>query len=244
MKLLLTNDDGANAKGLNALYQKLKTIFDCYVVAPKDNQSGKSQSISPRKDIFIEQVTDKVYTVEGTPADAVQIALSGKLIEKAQRVISGINHGANMGDDILYSGTLGGAFEGRFTGNVSIAISLCGDTHFESAATVLVKLLRMLPLDTLDGHLDLLNINVPDLPLHEIKGFKITTPGRRHFPALLTIERSIAKLGPPGEVSDNTEGTDFYAVEQGYISITPLCLLGKHSDKITQELSRVENLQI
>jgi 5'-nucleotidase len=167
-----------------------------------------------------------VFSVNGTPTGCVHLGINGALDYEPDIVISGINAGANMGDDVLYSGTVAAATEGRFLGRPSVAISLCGHQHFETAAYVLLNVLKDLPTMFLSVD-TILNINVPDVPLTELKGVKITRLGRRHVSEPVVRQSDprglpIFWIGPAGEAADSGEGTDFYAVEHGFASITPL----------------------
>jgi 5'-nucleotidase len=166
--------------------------------------------------------------VDGTPTDCVHLAITGLLDKEPDMVIAGINHGANLGDDVLYSGTVAAATEGRFLGLPAMAISLAGNNprHFETAGIVALTLLKQLikqplPRDTI------LNVNVPDLPLHELKGYQATRLGQRHKsePVIKSADprgRAIYWVGPPGAEQDAGEGTDFYAINMGFVSVTPL----------------------
>lgn len=229
MRILLSNDDGYLAPGIQALYHALKThgqVSELVMIAPDRNRSAASNSLTLLDPLRIQQHNAQVFSVSGTPTDCVHLGINGALDYQADMVISGINAGANMGDDVLYSGTVAAATEGRFLGKPSIAISLCGDQHFATAAEVLVRLLADLHLQDLDKN-TIININVPDLPLAEIKGIKVTRLGKRHAsePVVKAQDPRGGKMfwiGPAGQAADAGEGTDFYAVEAGYVSVTPL----------------------
>ena len=190
MKILLSNDDGYFAPGIQTLFKALQkeVMFQKLVImAPERNRSAVSNSLTLLEPLRLNEhdnLTDhsdcKVYSVNGTPTDCVHLGVNGGLDEQPDIVLSGINAGANMGDDVLYSGTVAAATEGRFLGKPSIAISLCGDQHFETAAYVLIQLLKQLPDMALLSD-TIININVPDVPLKALKGIKITRLGRRHM---------------------------------------------------------------
>ena len=228
MMLLISNDDGVLAPGLLALQQQLSQILDVQtmVVAPERNHSGASNSLTLEHPLRKQQLDNGFIAVNGTPTDCVHLALN-KLCKTAPRlVVSGINDGANMGDDVLYSGTVAAAMEGRFLGLPAVAVSLAGSSHYESAARYAKQLVERLLKSPLVKH-QVLNINVPDLPFEQIKGIKVTRLGKRHQAEMVEESvdprgREIFWIGPPGNIADAGEGTDFYAVENGYVSITPL----------------------
>ncbi|WP_025564518.1 5'/3'-nucleotidase SurE [Psychromonas sp. SP041] len=228
MMLLISNDDGVMAPGLLALQQHLSQITDVQtmVVAPERNHSGASNSLTLEQPLRRQTLENGFISINGTPTDCVHLALY-KLCETPPKlVVSGINAGANMGDDVLYSGTVAAAMEGRFLGLPAVAVSLNGTDHYESAARYAKQLVERLLASPLAQH-QVININVPDLPYDQIKGVKITRLGKRHQ-AESVIEsvdprgREIFWIGPPGNIADAGEGTDFNAVEQGYVSVTPL----------------------
>lgn len=236
MKILLSNDDGYLAPGLAALAQHLSKVADITVVAPERNRSGASNSLTLDRPLSVKQAANGFFYVNGTPTDCVHIALTGLMQDMPDMVISGINDGANMGDDTIYSGTVAAATEGYLLGIPSIAVSMSQHqpTHFDTAASVIVDLVKQL------NHSEileptLLNVNVPDLPLHEIKGRQITRLGKRHKaePVIqLKTPRgeTVYWVGAAGQPNDGGEGTDFYAVSQGYVSISPIQVdLTKHS---------------
>lgn len=228
MRILLSNDDGYRAQGLQALAEKLDDIAEITIVAPERNQSGVSNSLTLETPLRVEEVRPGMYYVNGTPSDSVHIAVTGLLEQDPDMVVSGINHGANLGDDVLYSGTVAAAMEGRFLGYPAVAVSLVleGGGHFATAAEVARRLIEHmlehpLPADTI------FNVNVPDLPLEQIRGFEITRLGFRHKsePAIRQLDpkqRPIYWIGPSGPGQDAGPGTDFYAVANGFVSVTPL----------------------
>lgn len=229
MKILLSNDDGYDAPGIRALWQcmhRLNVHSDIRLIAPDRNRSAASNSLTLMEPLRITRHEDAIYSVNGTPTDCVHLGINGALDFQPEMVISGINAGANMGDDVLYSGTVAAATEGRFLGKPSIAVSLCGDCHFETAAEVVTRLFKdfqKLPLDKST----ILNINVPDIPVEELNGIQITRQGKRHCSEQVVRTKDprgkpIYWVGPAGEAEDASEGTDFHAVENGYASVTPL----------------------
>ncbi len=230
MRILLSNDDGYRAQGLKALAEKLEDIAEITIVAPERNQSGVSNSLTLDTPLRVEEVRPGMYYVNGTPSDSVHIAITGLLERDPDMVVSGINHGANLGDDVLYSGTVAAAMEGRFLGYPAVAVSLVLEEghHFATAAEVARRLVlhmreHPLPADTI------FNVNVPDLPLEEIRGFEITRLGFRHKsePVIKQLDpkkRPIYWIGPSGPGHDAGPGTDFHAVANGFVSVTPLKL--------------------
>lgn len=230
MKILVSNDDGYLAKGINCLALHLKESHEIVVVAPDRNKSGASNSLTLTNPLRVFKSENNGFLyVEGTPTDCVHLALTGLIEMQPDIVVSGINHGSNLGDDTLYSGTVAAAMEGRFLGLPSIAISLSGraQAHYDSAAKVALKLLSQFSHHGLPKSI-VLNVNVPDLPYEEIKGFKITRLGSRHKAEAIIKSKApnsddeLYWVGPVGKGQDVGEGTDFDAVENGYVSITPL----------------------
>ncbi len=229
MKILISNDDGFDSPGIRILHECLLGLdyhSEIKVVAPDRNRSAASNSLTLLNPLRIKEHGHDIYSVNGTPTDCVHLGINGALDFQPDLVISGINDGANMGDDVLYSGTVAAATEGRFLGKPSIAISLCGKQHFETAIHVLKQFLESYAGLNI-AHNTIININVPDVPLHALKGVKLTRLGQRHRsePVVKEIDPrggEIYWVGPAGKASDASEGTDFYAVEQGYASITPL----------------------
>lgn len=229
MRILLSNDDGYLAPGIQTLFDALinhASVDDLVLIAPDRNRSAASNSLTLLDPLRITQHQPKIYSVNGTPTDCVHLGINGALSYRADMVVSGINNGANMGDDVLYSGTVAAATEGRFLGKPSIAISLCGEQHFASAAKIVVNLLEDLHTQDLDAN-TIININVPDLPFEQIKGVKVTRLGKRHAsePVVKGVDPRGGQMywiGPAGSAADAGEGTDFHAVESGYVSVTPL----------------------
>lgn len=228
MKILVSNDDGYLATGISALSTALEQIADVVVVAPDRNRSAASNSLTLNDPLRISRTGDKRYRVNGTPSDCVHLALTGFLEEEPDLVVSGVNHGANLGDDVIYSGTVAAAMEGRFLGFPSIAVSLVGpeQKHFDTAGRVAAELVQRLSRRTLPADF-ILNVNVPDRPYEELTGMKVTRLGFRHKsePVVKSADphgRTIFWVGPAGPGQDSGEGTDFHAVNSGAVAITPL----------------------
>ncbi|MCC5856892.1 MAG: 5'/3'-nucleotidase SurE [Ectothiorhodospiraceae bacterium] len=228
MHILVSNDDGYLAPGIRALAREMSRLGDITIVAPDRDRSGASNSLTLDLPIRANEVEHRVYRVEGTPTDCVHLAVTGLLEQLPDMVVSGINAGSNMGDDILYSGTVAAATEGRFLGLPAIAVSLAAHKprHYETAARVAALLVERLLRDPLPAD-TILNVNVPDLPWEELQGFEATRLGQRHraegvVKALDPRERPIYWIGPPGSEQDAGEGTDFHAVRLGFVSITPI----------------------
>jgi len=228
MRILLSNDDGVNAKGIQVLQQALMAIAEVTTVGPDRNCSGASNSLTLLNPLRTQQIENGFIAVNGTPTDCVHLAISQLLDFTPDLVVAGINHGANLGDDVLYSGTVAAATEGRHLGLPAIAVSLAGrdEQHFATAAHVTVQVIRKLKSQPLPAD-QILNINVPAIPLSELKGIQVTRLGRRHKAETMTSTtdpwgRKIYWYGSLGPELDAGEGTDFYAIANGYASITPL----------------------
>ena len=228
MRILLSNDDGYQARGLRTLAEHLKPIADVVVVAPDRNRSGASNSLTLETPLRVERVERDLYYVNGTPTDCVHIAITGLLEQQPDVLISGINNGANLGDDVLYSGTVAAAMEGRFLGIPSIAVSLVlnGREHYETAAKLVRKLVERNVTDPLPTD-SILNINVPDVPFEDLKGVRATRLGFRHKsePAVKALDphnRPIYWIGPAGAGPETGPGTDFHAVAEGFVSVSPI----------------------
>jgi 5'-nucleotidase len=233
VKILVSNDDGYRAEGIQALRAALATLADVTVVAPDRNRSGASNSLTLEVPLRVNQAEADVYFVQGTPTDCVHLAISGLFPFEPDMVVSGINDGSNLGDDVLYSGTVAAATEGRFLGKTAVAISLNTDglrgdaqRHFETGAhfaRMIVERLQKAPL----GRATILNVNVPNIPVAEVNGIKVTRLGNRHrSEAVIRAEdprgRPVYWVGPAGASQDAGPGTDFHAVAEGYVSVTPL----------------------
>ncbi len=228
MKILVSNDDGYLARGINSLARELAKYAEVTVVAPDRNQSGASNSLTLHAPLRVKRVEDGLYFVNGTPSDCVHIALTGLLEEEPDIVVSGVNHGANLGDDVIYSGTVAAATEGRFLGLPAIAVSLVGreGRYFDTAARVAADLVRRLEHQPLPGDI-MLNVNVPDVAYEDLRGLEVTRLGFRHrseqvVKAKDPHNRTIYWIGPAGTGQDAGPGTDFAAVEAGVVSVTPL----------------------
>ena len=227
MKILASNDDGVHADGIRVLSAALSALADVVVVAPDRNHSGASHSLTLENPLRVETMAHNGFmAVKGTPTDCVHLAVNELLKPLPDMVVSGINHGANLGDDVIYSGTVAAATEGRHLGLPAMAVSLVGSQHFASAAHYACRLVQGLMRNPLPAD-QILNVNVPDLPLAEIKGIRVTRLGCRHPAEAVIVEqdprgRPIYWIGPPGATQDAGEGTDFAAIEAGFVSITPL----------------------
>ena len=228
MHFLLSNDDGYQAEGLEQLATAVAALGRVTVVAPDRDRSGASNSLTLDNPIRPLQAPNGVIYVNGTPTDCVHLAITGLLDNDPDMVISGINHGANLGDDVLYSGTVAAAMEGRFLGVPGMAVSLAGENpvHYETAVQVVMQLIANLQKRPLSTDL-LLNVNIPDRAPADLQGMEITRLGHRHKsePALRTKDprgRDVFWVGPVGSEEDAGPGTDFYAVRNGYVSITPM----------------------
>ncbi len=228
MRILLSNDDGYQAPGLRRLMEALRPHAEIHVVAPDRNRSGASNSLTLERPLRPRSDPDGVICVDGTPTDCVHLALTGLLAVEPDMVVSGINAGANLGDDVLYSGTVAAAMEGRFLGLPAIAISMTAwdSQHLDTAARVAVELVAQLAKDALPAN-TILNVNVPDLPWDQIRGYKATRLGFRHKSESVVKStdprgRTIYWVGAGGAEKDAGPGTDFHAVKEGYVSVTPL----------------------
>jgi 5'-nucleotidase len=228
MRILLSNDDGYLAPGLACLARALASQAHIDVVAPERDRSGASNSLTLTQPLRVQKGENGFYYVDGTPTDCVHLAITGLLDTEPDMVIAGINRGANLGDDVIYSGTVAAAMEGRFLGLPAIAVSLAGKagTHFETAAEVVLRLLDKLQRDPLPAD-TILNVNVPDVPLEQLAGYEATRLGHRHKaePVIRAADphgNPVYWVGAPGSEADAGQGTDFYAVRHHAVSITPL----------------------
>ncbi len=236
MRILISNDDGVHAPGIRALAHEISKIAEVSVIAPDRNRSGASNSLTLNRPLHVQTLENGHHSVDGTPTDCVHLALTGFLESNIDLVLSGINEGGNLGDDVLYSGTVAAAMEGRYLGLPAIAFSLmCGRTqvpvphyHYETAARIARILVLKLHANLLPSQ-TILNVNIPNIPFDQIKGIEITRLGTRHW-AEPTVKdkdprgRPIYWIGPPGVEADASFGTDFYAVSNDFVSITPLQL--------------------
>ena len=231
MKILISNDDGFRAEGIRRLRASLATLAEVTVVAPDRNRSGASNSLTLDVPLRVFEAEPGVHFIAGgTPTDCVHMAISGLFDFEFDMVVSGVNDGPNLGDDVLYSGTVAAAIEGRFLGLSAVAVSLAMDhdsgRHFDTGAEVarrlVAQLLRKPPEQTL-----ILNVNVPDVPINRVRGFRTTRLGFRHrsepvIPARDPRGRPVYWVGPAGSQQDAGPGTDFHAISEGYVSVTPL----------------------
>ncbi len=227
MHFLLSNDDGYQSPGLAALAEMLAELGKVTVVAPDRDRSGASNSLTLDSPLHVKQDIRGFHYVNGTPTDCVHLAITGLLKEEPDMVISGINTGANLGDDVLYSGTVAAAMEGRFLGCPAIAFSLAGErqSDYKPAVQVARKIIESLMQKPLADVL--LNVNIPDVDYEQIKAFSVTRLGNRHKsePVLEAFDprgRKVYWVGPVGSEQDASEGTDFHAIRSGNVSITPL----------------------
>ena len=228
MRILLSNDDGYFAPGLAALAQALDSLADVTVVAPERDRSGASNSLTLDRPLMLRQAPGGFYYVNGTPTDCVHLAVTGMLDHMPDMVISGINHGANMGDDTIYSGTVAAATEGYLLGIPSIAVSLASHNaqYFETAAHVVADLVRRIQAQPPTEPM-LLNVNVPDCAWDDVEGLSVTRLGKRHKAESVVKTtnprgQTVYWVGAAGAAQDAGEGTDFHAVADGHVSITPL----------------------
>ena len=231
MRVLVSNDDGVDAPGIRCLAEALRQAGHAVtVVAPDRDRSGASNSLTLDQPIRAKAVGEGVWSVAGTPTDCVHLALSGMFEHDPDIVLSGINNTSNLGDDVIYSGTVAAAMEGRCLGLPAIAMSLATvehkAAHFETAARAAVAIMARLATDPLPAD-TILNVNVPDVAWDQLKGFEVTRLGHRHRaePCIRQEDprgRPIWWIGPPGAAQDAGPGTDFHAVSTGFVSITPI----------------------
>lgn len=243
MRILLSNDDGYFSPGITLLAESLKGFGEIVVVAPERDRSGASNSLTLDRPLSLRRAPNGFYFVNGTPTDCVHLAVTGMLDPLPDMIVSGINHGANMGDDTIYSGTVAAATEGYLLGIPAIAVSLAGHaaSHFETAGRVVQDLVSRF-LENPIREPVLLNVNVPDLPYEELKGMLVTRQGKRHKAesvVKVTTPRNETMywIGAAGAAQEAGPGTDFHAVAAGFVSITPLQIDLTHR----QQLSRIES---
>lgn len=222
MKILLSNDDGIHAQGINCLFDSLSQDHHVEIIAPDRDSSGVSQSLTLHQPLRVRHLDNYRMVVDGTPADCINLATRGLMKENPDVIISGINHGANLGDDVMYSGTVAAAMEGRFAAKLCMAVSLLGVNHFDTAVHVVRQILTRADHWS-DQHGRVLNINVPDRPLDELAGIRICKLGQRGIgQPMITIQdpRGHARhwIGKAGD----GVGEDFDLVEQGFVTVTPL----------------------
>lgn len=236
MRILISNDDGYQSEGLRVLAGTLAYRGEITVVAPDRDRSGASNSLTLSVPVRVQRSDNGFMRVEGTPTDCVHIAITGLLEQEPDIVIAGINHGPNLGDDVIYSGTVAAAMEGRFLGLPAMAVSIDAHEpkHLDAAARVASTLVEKLDSGSF-GASTILNVNVPDLPYEQIKGILATRLGHRHKAEPVTMVqdprgRTLYWVGPAGPEQDAGPGTDFHAVRNGYVSVSPLQVdLTRHS---------------
>ena len=246
MRILISNDDGYQADGIIQLAKSLSEIAEVIVVAPSENKSAASSSLTIGKPLKPIQIENNVYAINATPSDCVHLALCGFIKEPIDLVVTGINFGANLGDDVIYSGTVAGAIEGRFLGLPSIALSLASweCKHFDTAgniAKILVDRIDKAPL----SYNTVINVNVPDVPMNEILGIKSTRLGSRHksAPSIQDLkDPSLYWIGENGKEADNVKGTDFHAISNNYVSVTPLQIDQTKYDEVNQLSNWLEDI--
>lgn len=228
MRILISNDDGYFAPGLACLAEHLSYIAEVVVVAPERDRSGASNSLTLDRPLKLRRAASGFYYVNGTPTDCVHLAVTGMLDYQPDMVVSGINAGANMGDDTIYSGTVAAATEGFLLGIPAIAVSLVGKelTHYETAARVATGLVQRFAAQT-HSHPWLLNVNVPDIPYEDLQGIEVTRLGKRHkaepvIKASNPHGETVYWVGAAGKAQDAGAGTDFNALAEKRVSITPL----------------------
>jgi len=238
MRILISNDDGYNAPGLEALAQALQALGELVVVAPETNCSGASNSLTLNRPLSVRQAANGFYFVNGTPSDCVHVALTGLLDWRPDLIVSGINNGANMGEDTLYSGTVAAATEGHLFGLPGMAFSLVrkGWEHLDTAAKVARELVARHALAPLPGN-TLLNVNIPAVDRSALQGMRVTRLGKRHPSEPVVKSRTpygdpVYWIGPVGSVSDAGQDTDFGAIEALAVSITPLKFDLTHYDQL------------
>lgn len=229
-RILISNDDGVHSPGILALANALSEFAEIAVVAPDRDRSAASNSLTLDQPLRVAKQPNGFYAVNGTPTDSVHIAITGWLDYHPDMVVSGINDGANLGDDVLYSGTVAAAMEGRFLGFPAIAFSLVtkanSGKHYETAAEIAKRVVKQ----SLEGGLaqdTILNVNIPDCPLADIQGFEVARLGYRHIaeqiiPSKDPRGKDIFWVGPAGEEEDGGPGTDFYSIKEKKVSITPI----------------------
>ena len=226
MRILISNDDGYKAEGIIQLAKSLNDIAEVIVVAPSENKSAASSSLTIGKPLKPIQIEKNIYAIDATPSDCVHLALCGFIKESVDLVVTGINYGANLGDDVIYSGTVAGAIEGRFLGLPSIAMSLASweCNHFDTAGNIAKILVDQIDKAPLSNN-TIINVNVPDVPMNEILGIKSTRLGSRHksAPSIQdSRDPSLFWIGENGKEADNVDGTDFHAISNNFVSVTPL----------------------
>lgn len=256
MKILLSNDDGIYAPGIRQLAVSLKKIARICMVAPDRNLSGSSNALTLDRPLRARHLADEMISIDGTPADCVHLALTGLFHTLPDMVVSGINAGANLGDDILYSGTVAAAIEGRFLGFPAVAFSMAKvpeatgvspvTYNYEAGANVAIRIVKKLIAHPLPTH-TILNVNIPNVPLNEIRGFSLTRLGNRHLAQRTILQKDprgndVYWIGPAGPEQDAELGTDFYAIRHKCVSITPLKIDLTHYEAFESLSGWIENI--
>jgi len=241
VKILISNDDGYLAEGINVLAKRLEKKHQVTIFAPSENKSASSSSLTIDRPLKPKKISESIFTIDGTPSDSSHFALCGYFKDDFDLVISGINFGPNLGDDVIYSGTVAAAIEGRFVGYPSIAISLASwkGSNFETAAEVAELIVNNMQFSKLSTD-TVLNVNVPDIPYSQIKGFQTTKLGKRHKSENIIQDQKdplLYWIGENGKEDKNGPGTDFYAIKNNFVSITPL----KIDLTSTEELTLVDD---
>jgi len=241
VKILISNDDGYLAEGINVLAKRLEKKHQVTIFAPTENKSASSSSLTIDRPLKPQKISESIFTIDGTPSDSSHFALCGYFKDDFDLVISGINFGPNLGDDVIYSGTVAAAIEGRFVGYPSIAISLASwkGSNFETAAEVAELIVNNMQFSKLSTD-TVLNVNVPDIPYSQIKGFQTTKLGKRHKSENIIQDQKdplLYWIGENGKEDKNGPGTDFYAIKNNFVSITPL----KIDLTSTEELTMVDD---
>lgn len=247
-RILISNDDGYHAEGILALYEALKDLGEVTVIAPDQNRSGASNSLTLDKPLTVRRTINGFYTVNGTPTDCVHLASTGFLEHAPDLVVSGINNGQNMADDTLYSGTVAAAMEGFLSGVPSLAFSQVDRDwgHVDAAAQVARRFVQLFLAQNVTEPL-LWNINIPNLPLDQLKGVEVTRLGRRHAAEAMhavTSPRGETQywIGAAGKVKDGEPGTDFHATASGFVSVTPLQIDLTSHEALAQKSSLLTGL--
>jgi 5'-nucleotidase len=247
MKILFTNDDGIDSHITRELYETLSAGHEAYLIAPAKDKSGQGAAITLRTAVDVVKLEDKIYSVDGTPADCVFMGLMAIMDGLPDIIISGINKGANMGDDVIHSGTLGAAFTARKMKLPPLAVSIAGRSfeNYQSSILATKLMLEYIEQNYSDGpHGGLVfNVNVPNLPFEEIEGFQLTKLGNRGIPLAPELEESEGKIsykiGKSGSPDGDLSGTDFEAIRSNKISVTPLYWDMTNKDMVIGDLPSV-----
>ena len=250
MRILLSNDDGVHSPGLIALFDGLKGLGELEVVAPDRDHSGASNALTLNRPLTVEEHPNGFRSVDGTPTDCVHLAVNGLFREPFDRVVSGINTHANLGDDIIYSGTVAAATEGRHLGLPAIAVSLVNDGHFHyETAALVVRVLLENERPLVLGPRSILNVNVPDVPWEELAGIRVTRLGHREraegaVPMTCPRGKERYWIGAAGVGGDAGPGTDFNAVREGYVSVTPVHIDMTRHEALSRLRDWVDTLEV